>query len=112
MQDYIVSSAEISECTKYRYNLVRKWDSSKGLVNFVGINPSTADAKKDDPTIGECVAFAKSWGYGGIIMTNAFAFISPNTGELHNHENVVGDENDAHIKAAQQKAEITVSGLG
>lgn len=112
MSNYITSTAEFSKCKKYRYNLVRQWDDTKGFVNFVGLNPSTADATKDDKTIETCVAFAKRWGYGGIIMTNAFAFRATNPEELSKNENIVGDENDTHLKAAQEKAEITVLAWG
>lgn len=41
---------------------------------FIGLNPSTADESKDDPTIRRCIRFAKDWGYGGLLMMNAFAF--------------------------------------
>jgi hypothetical protein len=43
--------AEFSPCGKYRYALWRIWDFKKPLAMFIGLNPSTADASKDDPTI-------------------------------------------------------------
>ena len=39
-----------------------------------GLNPSTADENKDDPTIRRCNSFANDWGYGGLCMTNLFAY--------------------------------------
>ena len=42
-------SAVISDCEKYRYQLLRQWDESTDLVLFIGLNPSTADAELDDP---------------------------------------------------------------
>ena len=72
-------SAVISECGKYRYELTRVWDADLPMVCFIGLNPSTADAEKDDATIRKCIGFATRWGYGGILMLNLFAFrtVSP-----------------------------------
>jgi hypothetical protein len=67
-------SATISQCGLYRYDLWRRWDSSIPGVAFIGLNPSTADAEKDDPTIRKCVAYAKKWGFGSLCMLNLFAF--------------------------------------
>jgi len=37
---------------------------------IIGLNPSTADENENDPTITRCINFAKSWGYGGVCVTN------------------------------------------
>jgi hypothetical protein len=70
------SGAEFSECQQYRYTLWRTWDSQADRVMFIGLNPSTADETEDDPTIRRCIRFAKDWGYGGILMMNAYAYRS------------------------------------
>ncbi|WP_445675420.1 DUF1643 domain-containing protein [Pseudomonas aeruginosa] len=46
-------SAIISECGQYRYLLTRPGDclADKGTAVFLMLNPSTADAALDDPTI-------------------------------------------------------------
>ena len=72
-----VRGAQISGCGKYRFNLWRVWDDTKPLVMFIGLNPSTADSVKDDPTIRRVKAFAKSWGYGGVYMLNLFPLRTP-----------------------------------
>ncbi len=54
-------------------NFWRIWDESK-LCDVLGLNPSTADETEDDPTIRRCINFAKTWGYGGLCMTNLFAY--------------------------------------
>lgn len=74
--------AEISKCGKYRYSLERIWDDTKPKVLFIMLNPSTADANEDDPTIRRCIGFAKSWGYGGIMVGNLFGLRSTNPKEL------------------------------
>ena len=67
-------SATISSCKKYRYKLTRSWDRDKGYVLFIMLNPSTADASKDDLTTSRCINFAKKWGYGGIMIGNIWPF--------------------------------------
>ena len=48
------SGATISTCEKYRYQLWRKWDEGKKCLVFIMLNPSTADAENNDPTITRC----------------------------------------------------------
>lgn len=56
------SGAELSPCGRYRYRLWRAWATEGRSALIVGLNPSTADATEDDPTIRREVAFAKRWG--------------------------------------------------
>lgn len=74
------SGAQFSPCRAYRYALWRNrsWESApkstKGYIMFIGLNPSTADETKDDPTIRRCLGYCRSWGYIGFVMVNLFAF--------------------------------------
>lgn len=68
------SGAEISSCGLYRYALWRRWDTKLPVAVFVMLNPSTADASINDPTIRKCIGFAKRWNCGGIHVVNLFAF--------------------------------------
>lgn len=94
-------TAEISACGKYRYELTRVWDESKPMVCFIGLNPSTADAEKDDATIRKCIGFATRWGYGGLLMLNVFAFrtVSPKVlkAAAKNGDDVIGDNRGPKI---------------
>ena len=74
----IISDAIFSLSKEYRYALWRIWDDSKPLVMFIGLNPSTANATEDDPTIKSVCRIAKNNGYGGIYMMNCFPYISSN----------------------------------
>lgn len=76
------TGADFSECKKFRYNLWRIWDESKPKVAFIGLNPSTANDKENDPTIRRVIGFAKKWGYGGVHMINLFPFVTPYPKEL------------------------------
>jgi len=57
----------------YRYELSRQWGRGDRVVLFVGLNPSTADASTDNPTIRRCIGFAQAWGYDGLLVGNLFA---------------------------------------
>ena len=54
--------AFLSEDRMYRYGLSRVWDKSRPYVLYIGLNPSTADENKDDPTIRRSVDYVCKWG--------------------------------------------------
>lgn len=85
--------AYFSPDRKYRYWLSRIWDGRLPFVQFIGLNPSTANENTDDPTIRRIVSFAKDWGYGGFYMTNLFGFVSPYPDELMTCDDPIGDNN-------------------
>ena len=64
----------ISTLGQHRYCLTRTWDEDKGKVLFIMLNPSTADAEKDDATTTRCINYAKKWGYGGIMIGNIYSY--------------------------------------
>ena len=95
--------AIFSTCRKYRYSLVRlvpvtfsftdrKWIGPQ--VQFIGLNPSTADEVKDDPTIRRCVGFASSFGFTRLCMTNLFAFRETSPRKMMVEPDPVGPDND------------------
>lgn len=92
------STATFSPCRTYRYALTRRWeeDDSDGVA-FLMLNPSTADAMADDPTIRRCVGFAKTWGFGGLLVLNLFALRATDPKQLYGHDDPVGPDNDAVI---------------
>jgi hypothetical protein len=63
------------------------------------LNPSTADADIDDPTIRRVVNIAKSWGYGGVFVGNLYAFRSTDPKELLYTDNPIGEDNIQHIQS-------------
>lgn len=93
MKNNIKGTALISDCKKYRYILSRVWDSSLPSVTFLMLNPSTADADSDDPTIRRCINYAKSWGFGHMDVVNLFAYRATNPLELLSCEDPIGDMN-------------------
>ena len=91
------SNAVISEDGLYRYSLSREWDHRKPAINFVMLNPSTANAEKDDATIRRCISFAALWGYGGLIVTNLYAYRSTEPRKLWSVIDPVGPENEKYL---------------
>jgi hypothetical protein len=62
------------------------------------LNPSTADALEDDPTIRRCIGFAKREGCGSLRVLNLFAYRSTDPNELLHVDDPVGPYNDAMLK--------------
>ena len=84
----------------YRYRLWREWDPVLPSVLWVMLNPSTADAAADDPTIRKCVGFAKRWGCGSIDVVNLFAFRATDPRNLSKVDDPVGPRNAHTLRAA------------
>lgn len=97
-------AATISSDGKYRYRLSRHW-SDEPEVTFVMLNPSTADAERDDATIRKCVGFAKRWEMGGIYVGNLFAVRATNPEDMKQASDPVGSENYDHLSWMCERAE-------
>lgn len=91
------SGAILSVCGRYRYRLWRRWLLGHGTLAFVMLNPSTADASVDDPTIRKCRGFASRWGFGGIEIVNLFALRSTDPSALATAVDPVGPANDEWV---------------
>lgn len=98
-----ICDALMSRDGRYRYRLGRHWDSSRPDCLFIMLNPSTADAEKNDRTITRCVAFAKSWGYGGFYVANLFAYRGHKPSEMKRAEDPVGSKNRLHVEDLAKK---------
>lgn len=80
------NGAFFSEGRTHRYALWRIWDKTLQNVLFIGLNPSTANETKDDPTIRRVKKFAADWGYGGVIMLNLFTYVTSDPSKLRFHD--------------------------
>lgn len=89
--------AIISDDGKYRYRLTRYWWPGRSLP-FVMLNPSTADASIDDPTIVRCVGFARRLGFSGIGVWNLYALRATRPVHLWKSPDPVGPDNDAKLR--------------
>ena len=105
-------SAVFSDCSRYRYLLTREWNSGSGTCLFIMLNPSTADAARDDPTIRRCTNFSRAWGYRRLEVVNLFAGRATTPAALFRMNDPCGPENDAHIISAAARADATVVAWG
>lgn len=77
----MLKSAVFSEDGKYRYLLSRDWAEGK-IAMCIGLNPSNANAEKNDPTINILIKTLTSLGFGGLRMVNLYAYISSKPSKL------------------------------
>jgi hypothetical protein len=86
-------NAVISACGRYRYLLTRQVGPGPRTATFIMLNPSTADATNDDPTIRRCIGFARQWGCGRLAVLNLFALRATDPTDLKRAKEPVGPEN-------------------
>lgn len=107
-----LSDTDFSPCRTWRYTLTRMWDKTKQPVMFVALNPSTADEVRNDPTVRRCMGYARFWGYGGLVMTNIFAFRATDPRVMKAAKDPVGPENDSWLQRKAETAGIVVAAWG
>lgn len=86
----------------HRYTLWRVWNEltppeKRRVLAVIGLNPSTADETKNDPTIRRVIAFAKAWGFDALVMLNLFAYRATDPRVMKAHKDPVGGFNDFFI---------------
>lgn len=81
-------------------------------MQFICLNPSTADETQDDATVRRCIAFAKTWGFGALCVTNLFAYRARNPKELKSCGDAVGPENDHYLNLIAKSAGKIVAAWG
>ena len=96
--------ADLSSDGVYRYQLDRVWKTGLSEVAWICLNPSTADAETDDPTVRKIVGFSERWGYGGFVLFNLFALRATDPRELLRHPDPVGPNNQIQEIAERVKA--------
>lgn len=105
MKAELMNGAHFSHDRKYRYALWRRWNSEGPMIMFIGLNPSTANETQNDPTIRKVCKFAKDWGFGGVMMMNLFALVTPHPEELKLSTDPVG-ENDRWLAEIGSQCQI------
>jgi hypothetical protein len=107
-------TATISKCGQYRYALTRPGDvaAQRGPAVFIMLNPSTADAQLDDPTIRRCRGFARAWGSSGLEVVNLYALRSTDPSDLWLHADPVGPQNDKWLLRTARAAGEVVCAWG
>jgi hypothetical protein len=96
----------------HRYRLERQLGPGSAVC-FVLLNPSTADAHSDDPTIRRCAGFARSWGHGRLIVVNLWSRRATRPAELRRMARPgAGASNDRAILQAVDEAQRVIVAWG
>lgn len=108
------SAAHMTNC--HRVTLSRQWLGTGGCINWIMLNPSTADDVFDDPTIRKCVGFSKRWGFSRLTVTNLFSFRATDPADLRalvkvDYARAVG-VNDGPLIEHAAKADLVVAAWG
>jgi len=106
------SGAVFSRDERYRYGLWRNWNPSLGKVLFIGLNPSTADHQRNDPTIRRCIAYAQHWDYGGMLVGNLFAYRATRPPDLLKASQPVGPDNEMWLLRMAAAADLIIACWG
>lgn len=109
-------TANLSPDGVYRYRLGRRWAPGGSRMAFVMLNPSTADADVDDPTIRRCIGFAKREGCSAIAVVNLYAFRATKPVRVAEADargvDIVGPENLLHLQTAVGSSDLVVAAWG
>lgn len=106
------AGASFSRCRRWRTVLWRRWNRGLPVANFLMLNPSTADEVQLDPSCTRARVYAERWGFGGLIVTNLFAWRATDPDEMKSASDPVGRGNDAAIVAAAREAGLLVCAWG
>lgn len=105
MPEIVVAYAKFSKCMLYRYTLLKAWTptySDKDIALWIMLNPSTATADNDDPTVRKCQVLSKMLGYQGVCIANLFALRSTDPKGMR-YNQPVGPDNDAWLRVLIQR---------
>jgi hypothetical protein len=110
----MVRSARFSENGAHRLELGRDWTAAgetPRTVNFIMLNPSTADGVRDDATIRKCIGFARRWGFTAIAVTNLIPIVSTDPWRLPRF-NGIDRDNAAAVSRWMRESDKTVVAWG
>lgn len=110
----ISSSAIVSHDGLHRFRLNRLVDVyGSARFTFIGVNPSTADATKNDQTVKKWFGFVKTWGGYDFTVINLFTWRATNINELKTCHEVNRDfYSDHHLTSAINEADVVVACWG
>lgn len=106
------NGAVISDDGAYRYLLWRTIGDMPRRALFVMLNPSTADAMQDDPTVRRCIGFARREGCGRLDIVNLYAYRATDPRILRSVADPEGSHNDGYIADAARQASLVILGWG
>lgn len=94
---------------RWRYRLWRRWDTGRPGSTFVLLNPSTANARTDDPTVRRVIGLARGWGFGSLELVNLFALRATSPDDLVGAADPVGPSNDQYLARAVRNGTVVLA---
>jgi hypothetical protein len=108
----LIREATLSADRRYRYTLLRRWGPKEGGVGWIMLNPSTADAEVDDPTIRRCMVFTQRLGFDAMLVVNLFALRATDPDEVYQAEDPTGPENGLWVRKACHQSKLLIAAWG
>ena len=108
----MISGAIFSTDRRHRYILWRIWDEETKPLMVIGLNPSTADEIKNDPTVTRCIKRAYNLGFGGLYMANLYGYRSTDPKGLKHTDDPVGLYNDSTILSYASESGMIIAAWG
>jgi hypothetical protein len=76
------------------------------------LNPSTADASTNDPTLARCIGFTQRHGFGMLTVVNLYALRATDPAALAGHPDPIGPHNDTFIALAAEHTDRHIAAWG
>lgn len=106
----------------HRYWLSRTWgragsaESGDAPVVWIMLNPSTADATDDDPTIRRIVGFTRDFEFRTAVVVNLFAYRATRPADMMaargEGADIIGPSNNAAIATNVARAGLVIAAWG
>lgn len=103
--------AVFSPDRRYRYLLWRGASPFAPFAAFAMLNPSLANARRDDPTVRRCIGFARALQQPFMVW-NLFAFVAAHPQALAKVDDPIGPHGDDLIDLVLPLASPTVAAWG
>ncbi|MFM9625066.1 DUF1643 domain-containing protein [Streptomyces turgidiscabies] len=111
-QQHATGTAVFDARGSHRYALTRTWEPGGTHTVFVLLNPSTATAGQDDPTVRRLIGFARREGHNGLVLANLFAICCSHPYHLTAMRDTVGTHNDDMLQLLAEAARDITLGWG
>jgi hypothetical protein len=116
--DGVRRDAIVSHDGRYRFRLERVWDDLLPTLAAVMLNPSYANASRDDHTVTGLMVRCRAAGFGRLVVVNCSPYRSRDPFALRHLAReeilgpVLGSVNDHHIRVAAGEADRVLCAWG
>lgn len=103
--------AHLSPCERYRYVLGRRWAPGRHVC-WIMLNPSRADAVRDDATLTRCIGYSRSYGFKALVVVNLYAWRATDPRELATVDDPEGPDNNRIVLEQAAAAHTVIAAWG